>query len=339
MIAVAGAVIYLLARRGRRAHAARHRRRRPRTPAPGEQIVSVKRTSANDFDPLGDDEEHSEEAFRSPSTRTRARPGRPRATRTTRSTSRRASRASASTSTPSRRSTAARWRSRRRRPGWKMELYGATRAPARGRVARATSGRSSAAARSSKRKQRFKLDTGDRRYRYYLVWITALPPDEDQRRDHAADAVRAEVRALAGRARAPLGAVALERESPAGGRTACGHGTPVASQSFGNAEVGVMPGSVLSSLTSTRPPSSTKKSTRARPAQPTRRNVSTASRRTVAAAVVRDPRGHPQLDAAVGVLRLVVVPLGARRAGRPRRAPRPRPRRGPSPRTRPRCRR
>jgi hypothetical protein len=29
-----------------------------------------------------------------------------------------------------------------------------------------------------KRKQSFKLDTGDREYRYYLVWITALPPGE-----------------------------------------------------------------------------------------------------------------------------------------------------------------
>ena len=38
-----------------------------------------------------------------------------------------------------------------------------------------------------------------------------------------------------------------------------------------------MPGSVLSSLTSTRPPSSTKKSTRASPEQPTRTNVSRAS--------------------------------------------------------------
>ena len=39
------------------------------------------------------------------------------------------------------------------------------------------------------------------------------------------------------------------------------------------------PGIVLSSLTSTRP-ESTKKSTRASPAQPTRTNVSAASRRT-----------------------------------------------------------
>jgi hypothetical protein len=28
-------------------------------------------------------------------------------------------------------------------------------------------------------KQRFNLDTGGKRYRYYLVWITALPPGAD----------------------------------------------------------------------------------------------------------------------------------------------------------------
>jgi hypothetical protein len=31
-----------------------------------------------------------------------------------------------------------------------------------------------------KKKQSFPLDTEDRRYRYYLVWITALPPNRDQ---------------------------------------------------------------------------------------------------------------------------------------------------------------
>ncbi|MGH2968073.1 MAG: protein kinase domain-containing protein, partial [Solirubrobacteraceae bacterium] len=32
-------------------------------PDPGTRVVSVKRTSATDFDPLGDDEEHHDEAF------------------------------------------------------------------------------------------------------------------------------------------------------------------------------------------------------------------------------------------------------------------------------------
>ena len=72
-----------------------------------------------------------------------------------------------------------------------------------------------------------------------------------------------------------------------------------------------MPGSVLSSLTSTRPPSSTKKSTRASPAQPTRRNVCDRQPAHLGRGSLRDRRGHAQLDAAVGVLGLVVVPLGA----------------------------
>ena len=63
-------------------------------------------------------------------------------------------------------------------PGWTMEIYASRSRPtdewpsdiwtplAGGTVER--------------EKQSFKLDTGDRQYRYYLVWITALPPDENQ---------------------------------------------------------------------------------------------------------------------------------------------------------------
>src|SRR5919107_1705803 len=62
MIAVAGAVLYLLLNQ-----AAERAQKGTGTgvtkAAPGERIVSVKRTSANDYDPLGDDEEHSDEAF------------------------------------------------------------------------------------------------------------------------------------------------------------------------------------------------------------------------------------------------------------------------------------
>src|ERR671916_1670010 len=66
MIGVAGAAIYLVVNTdiiGDRTQ--RGTGTGTTKPAPGEQIVSVKRTSANDFDPLGDDkEEHPEEAFR-----------------------------------------------------------------------------------------------------------------------------------------------------------------------------------------------------------------------------------------------------------------------------------
>jgi len=62
-------------------------------------------------------------------------------------------------------------------PGWRMELYAArTRPPADGwpnpvwtRVGGGT---------VTRRHERFDLVTGGRAYRYYLVWITQLPPDE-----------------------------------------------------------------------------------------------------------------------------------------------------------------
>src|ERR671915_2566460 len=63
MLPVAGAVLYLLldeaadrAQRGTGTGGAK--------PPPGERIVSVKRTSAQDYDPLGDGDEHPDEAFR-----------------------------------------------------------------------------------------------------------------------------------------------------------------------------------------------------------------------------------------------------------------------------------
>ena len=60
-----------------------------------------------------------------------------------------------------------------------MEIYGAALAADR-RVAERHLDAARRRRRSSARSRRFKLDTGDRQYRYYLVWITALPPDENQ---------------------------------------------------------------------------------------------------------------------------------------------------------------
>ena len=63
-------------------------------------------------------------------------------------------------------------------PGWKMEIYG-SRAEAAGEWPSDDWTKLGGGTVES-RKQSFKLDTGDRRYRYYLVWITELPPDSDQ---------------------------------------------------------------------------------------------------------------------------------------------------------------
>jgi serine/threonine-protein kinase len=174
MLAVAGAVLYVLldqaadrAQRGTGTGGAK--------PPPGEQIVSVKRTSAQDYDPLGDGDEHPDEAFRAVDqdsgtawstetyenntlTKPTGEPGVGLYVDAEPSVNGR----SLEIHTPE--------------PGWTMEIYGTRSEPpdtwpsdlwtqlGGGTVER--------------EKQTFKLDTGDRRYRYYLVWITALPPDQ-----------------------------------------------------------------------------------------------------------------------------------------------------------------
>jgi tRNA A-37 threonylcarbamoyl transferase component Bud32 len=177
MLAVAGGVFYLLfdqaAERAQKGTGSG----RAKAP-PGEQIVSVKRTSANDYDPLGDDKvEHPDEAFRAvdqdPGTswttehytgntlnKPTGEPGVGLYVDAAPSVNGR----SLEIQTPE--------------LGWQMELYAARSKPPDTwpsevwtRVGGGT---------VEKSKQTFKLDTGDRRYRYYLVWITALPPDEDQ---------------------------------------------------------------------------------------------------------------------------------------------------------------
>jgi eukaryotic-like serine/threonine-protein kinase len=176
MIAVAGAVSYLLfdqaAERAQKGTGTGTTKA-----APGEQIVSVKKTSANDYDPLGDDEEHADQARLAVDqdsgtawtteryqnnvlTKPTGEPGVGLYVDAEPSVNGRR----LEIQTPE--------------PGWTMEIYGARSDPPDEwpsdvwtRLGRGT---------VDKRKQSFKLDTGDRRYRYYLVWITALPRDEDQ---------------------------------------------------------------------------------------------------------------------------------------------------------------
>jgi tRNA A-37 threonylcarbamoyl transferase component Bud32 len=175
MVAVAGAVTYLLfdqaAERAQKGTGTGTTK-----PAPGEQIVSVKRTSASDYDPLGDDkEEHPDEAFRAVDqdpdtswttetyqnntlTKPTGEPGVGLYVDAEPSVNGR----SLEIQTPE--------------PGWTMEIYGARDEPSEewpSDVWTRLGG-----GKVSKGKERFKLDTGDRRYRYYLVWITELPPDD-----------------------------------------------------------------------------------------------------------------------------------------------------------------
>jgi hypothetical protein len=175
MIAVAGAVLYLLLDQ-----AAERAQKGTGTgttkAAPGEQIVSVKSTSANDYDPLGDDEEHADQA------RLAVDQDSGTAWTTENYTGNRLTKPTGDPpgvgiyidAEPS--VNGRRLEIQTDEPGWKTELYAARFAPPANwpddswtQVGGGT---------VEKRKQSFKLDTGDRRYRYYLVWITALPPDE-----------------------------------------------------------------------------------------------------------------------------------------------------------------
>src|SRR4051812_18156759 len=173
-LVVAAAVIGVLVYQG-----ARHTERGTGTGTvkapPGTRVVSVKRTSAKDFDPLGDNNEHSDEARlavdKDPGTAwtTESYSGGTLA-------SKRgdhkgvglyvdAAPGVAATSieidTP--------------KPGWQPEIHVApaggapSNAPGQGEWTQVGGGT------VRRKQQRFTLRTAGKRYRYYLVWITQLP--------------------------------------------------------------------------------------------------------------------------------------------------------------------
>jgi hypothetical protein len=177
MFAVAGGLLYILADKARE-RAQRGTGTGVTKALPGERIVSVKSTSASDYDPLGDKEEHTDQARlavdQDPGTAwttenytgatlnkpTGEEPGVGLYVDAEPSVNAK----SLELQTPE--------------PGWTTELYASRSSPSETwpsdswtRIGGGTVG---------KRKQTFKLDTGDRRYRYYLVWITALPPEKEQ---------------------------------------------------------------------------------------------------------------------------------------------------------------
>src|SRR4051812_9056981 len=177
MAGVAGAVIYLVADQ------AAERTQRGTGPgtskaAPGEQIISVKRTSANDYDPLGDGSEHPEEAFRAvdqdPDTSWTTEQYKDNLLNKPKGDEPGVGLYIDAAPSVNGRSLEV----QTAEPGWRMELYAARAKPPAEwpsnswtRVGGGTVDR---------QKQRFKLDAGTRRYRYYLVWITALPPEKNQ---------------------------------------------------------------------------------------------------------------------------------------------------------------
>ena len=142
----------------------------------GESVVSLARASASDYDPLG----RRRGAQRRDAAGRRPQPRHDLGHRGLHAPGSRArtSPASASTSTPSPASRPCGSRSRPRSPaGGRRSTAPAGRVACPESIEDGWTRLGGGAVRSDD--QRFRLDA-DRRYRYYLVWITALPPDEQR---------------------------------------------------------------------------------------------------------------------------------------------------------------
>jgi tRNA A-37 threonylcarbamoyl transferase component Bud32 len=139
----------------------------------GESVVSLARASASDYDPLGDDTEHHSEAARVVD----------RDFDTTWSTESYrdglagANKAGVGIYLDAKPDVdAVRMEIRSPEPGWKTEIYGAAGGRAPASIDSGWTKIGGGTVRSDH--QRFKLDTGGNRYRFYLVWITELPPSQ-----------------------------------------------------------------------------------------------------------------------------------------------------------------
>jgi tRNA A-37 threonylcarbamoyl transferase component Bud32 len=138
----------------------------------GERVVSLARASATDYDPLGDHEEHHSQAPLVVD----------RLTDTAWTTEGYSSGLAGANkpgvgiyldAKPS--VEAVRMEIQTAEPGWKADIYGA---PGDRVPATITSGWTKLGGGTVKEdRQRFKLDSQGKRYRYYLVWITELPPN------------------------------------------------------------------------------------------------------------------------------------------------------------------
>jgi serine/threonine-protein kinase len=139
---------------------------------PGTKVVSVKRTSAQDFDPLGDDDEHADEARLAvdkdsgTAWTTESYSGATLAGKDGVGLYVDAAPGVAATQieidTP--------------KSGWEVEVHVAPDGDApNGAPTQASDWQEVAAGTVKRKRQRFKLRTEGKQYRYYLVWITKLP--------------------------------------------------------------------------------------------------------------------------------------------------------------------
>src|SRR5215210_1150414 len=143
---------------------------------PGTRVVSVKRTSAQDFDPLGDDDEHADEARlavdKDPGTSwtTESYSGESIAGKAGVGLYIDAAPGVAATSmeidTPT--------------PGWQAEIHVAPDGDAPRKAPGTDQWQPVGGGLVRRKHQRFTLRTGGKPYRYYLVWITKLPASAER---------------------------------------------------------------------------------------------------------------------------------------------------------------
>ncbi len=150
---------------------------------PGTEIVSVRRTSARAYDPYGDDAEHDAEAARAVD--------REPATYWTTETYRDGKLANAEgmkygvgiyvDAKPG--VEAVTMTIHTAEPGWRAEIYATDSIPRRverDQTLAAAGWERLAGGAVTRREQRFRLGTGGRSPRFYLVWVTQLPPGEQR---------------------------------------------------------------------------------------------------------------------------------------------------------------
>jgi tRNA A-37 threonylcarbamoyl transferase component Bud32 len=141
----------------------------------GESVVSLARASATDYDPLGDDQEHHSQAA--------LVVDRDRGTTWTTegysSGLEGANKAGVGIYLDAKPSVeAVRMEIQSGEPGWKADIYGAASARVPASIDAGWTRLGGGTVRTDH--QRFKLDSGGEHYRYYLVWITALPPNGER---------------------------------------------------------------------------------------------------------------------------------------------------------------
>jgi serine/threonine-protein kinase len=141
----------------------------------GEAVVSLARASASDYDPLGDDAEHHGQA----ALVVDRDPGTTWSTESYRDGLAGAGKAGVGIYLDAKPGVdAVRMEIQSPQPGWKADIFGASGAKAPPSIDSGWTKLGGGAVRSDH--QRFKLDAGGKRYRFYLVWITELPPGQQR---------------------------------------------------------------------------------------------------------------------------------------------------------------